>query len=222
METLLLQEARLRRLRQHPEVERLLKEAHRQVLIGRLVEVVRQSKSVAVTDDQVAQFYEANKAIFKEPETFRASHILGRTEEEAKKALSRLKAGEPFPKLAEELSSDPTKAREGDVGYFSKGQLIPEFEKACEDLKAGQTSGIVKSALGYHIILLAERRPPRERSLEEVKDALRRQLASQGQQRQVEAFVQELRSKAQITIREPFSEAASPSAPPPAPVSQQQ
>ena len=210
METLLLQEARRRGLHQDAQVEQLLKEAHRQILIGRLVESVRQSKAVEVSDEQIAQFYQANKALFREPESFRASHILLNSEEDAKKALARLKGGESFAKLAEELSVDPTKTKGGDIGFFSKGQLIPEFEKACENLKPGETSGIVKSPLGYHIILLAERRGPRERSLDEVKDQIRRQLGAQGQQRQVEAFAQELRSKAQITIREPFASASPP------------
>lgn len=212
MEKLLLQEARRRGVDRDKEVERLFEEAKRQILIGRLIEVLRQSQKVEVTETQVSQFYKTNHALFKEPESVRASHILVNSEEEAKKVLGRLKNGEPFAKVAQEVSVDPTKSRGGDVGYFSKGQLIPEFEKTCENLKVGQTSDPVKTALGFHVILLTDRRPDRERSLEETKEQIRRQLTAQGQQRQVEAVVQELRSKAQVTIREPFAQPAAPAA----------
>jgi len=171
--------------------------------LGRLLEVVRQSKPVQVPDDGVKKAYEANKDSFMEPETFRASHILVSDEETAKKAMERLKAGESFAKVAGELSTDPsTKTKGGDIGYFVKGQLIPEFETACESLKPGELSGIVKTQLGYHIIQLTEKKAPHQRPLEEVQDQIRKQLAAQQQQRQVELFVQELRTKAQVQIKE--------------------
>lgn len=210
-ETLLIQEARRRGLDRDPEVQRLLREASRQVLMGRLIEVVRGGQDAQVTDEEVAQFYSLNQTSFVEPETFRASHLLIDSEEAAKKALTRLKGGEPFAKVAEELSLDSTRTKGGDIGTFTKGQLIPEFEAACEKLKPGELSGVVKSPLGFHVILLAERKPPRQKSLEEVQETIRPQLAAQRRQRGVEAFVQDLRAKAQVQIRE---SAAAPSPPP--------
>ena len=201
METVLVQEARRRNLDGDAEVVRLLKEARKQVLLGRLFEVLRQGESVDVTDQEVAQSYQANQKAFSEPESWRASHILVETEEAAKKALERIKGGEPFAKVASEVSTDPTKAKGGDIGFFAKGQLIPEFEAACMGMKPGQMSGVVKSALGYHIILLTEHRAPRVRPVEEVKDQIRRQLLNQRQQGKLEATIQQLRSKAQVQIR---------------------
>jgi peptidyl-prolyl cis-trans isomerase C len=169
----------------------------------------------------MSRFYEANRRSFMEPETFRASHILVQDQEIAKRALERVKGGEPFAKVAEELSMDPTKTRGGDIGPFTKGQLLPEFEAACEELKPGALSGVVKSPVGYHVILLTERKVPRQRSLEEVRDLIRQQLSSQGQRRNVEQYVQQLRAKAQIKIYEPFSKKPPASSPPAtAPVSQ--
>ncbi len=202
METVLLQEARRRGLDRDSQVKQLLKEAKRQILLGRLLEVLRDSKQVEVTDEEVRRIYEANKDSFKEPETFRASHVLAENEETAKKVLERLKAGESFAKLAEEVSKDVSKAKGGDIGYFSKGQLIPEFEAACEPLKPGELSGVVKTSLGYHVILLTERKAARVRPLEEVRDQIRKQLAAQQQQRQIETYVQQLRAKAQIQFRD--------------------
>jgi len=195
-------EARRRGLDRDSQVKQLLKEAKRQILLGRLLEVLRDSKQVEVTDEEVRRIYEANKDSFKEPETFRASHVLAENEETAKKVLERLKAGESFAKLAEEVSKDVSKAKGGDIGYFSKGQLIPEFEAACEPLKPGELSGVVKTSLGYHVILLTERKAARVRPLEEVRDQIRKQLAAQQQQRQIETYVQQLRAKAQIQFRD--------------------
>ncbi|MBI3317640.1 MAG: peptidyl-prolyl cis-trans isomerase [Candidatus Omnitrophica bacterium] len=199
METLLVQEARRRGLERDPEVGKLFKEARRQILLGRLLERARAEQPADVTDEEVAKVYEQNKKNFVEPESFRASHVLLETEEGAKKALERLNAGEPFAKVAEEMTIDPAgKSKGGDIGNFTKGQLIPEFENACEKLKLGERSGIVKSSLGYHVILLTERKTSRQRSLEEVKEVIRRQLAVQKQQKELDTWIQGLRAKAQI------------------------
>ncbi|MCM8811994.1 MAG: peptidylprolyl isomerase [Candidatus Omnitrophica bacterium] len=203
METILLQEAKRRGLERDQTVDQLVREARRQILLGRLLEIVREGQKKEVSDEEIAQAYEAGKETFVEPETYRASHILVRTQEEAQKVLDRLKAGESFTKLAEEVSIDPSKARGGDVGYFSKGQLIPEFETAVENLKIGDYSGIVQTQLGYHVIMLTERKIARQLPLDEVKDQIQRQMTSRQQQRAVEEFIQQLRAKAQVQIKDP-------------------
>jgi len=204
VETLLLQEARRRGLERDAEVRRLLREAERQVLVGRLLELTQKERASAIGEGEISQFYESNRANFVEPESWRASHILVSDEETGRKALERIRGGEPFPQVAQEVSTDPSKTRGGDIGFFSKGQVIPEFEKAVSDLKPGQMSGVVKTSLGYHVILLAEHKAPRQRSVAEVQDQIRQILQGQQGQRQMEAYVQELRSKAQVKIRESF------------------
>ena len=140
-------------------------------------------------------------------------------EKTAEKALERIKGGESFSKVAEEMSADPSKKSGGDIGTFSKGQVIPEFEAACETLKPGEISKVVKSPLGYHIIQLTDRQPAHQKLLAEVKEEIRQALANQQAQRQVELFVQKLRSKAQIKVRNSFAPpaASSPKEPVPAP-----
>ena len=207
VESILLQEAEKRGLDRDAEVRRLLQEAQKQILVGRLLEILRKEKEKEspVADEQIAQFYEANKANFIQPESYRASHILAADEAAAKKALDRIKAGESFAKVAEELSTDPSKSHGGDIGFFSKGQVIPEFEEACLKLKPGEMSGVVKTPLGYHIILLAEQKASHQRPLEEVRDQIRQVLQNQQGQQAVQGIVQELRSKAQVKIRENFN-----------------
>ena len=204
MEEVLVQEARRRGLERDAEVEKLLREAQKQIILGRLLEVIRNSDISSVTDQEITQFYEAHKASLVAPETFRASHVLVDKEETARKALDRIKGGESFDKVAKELSLDTSKDKGGDIGYFTKGQLIPEFEAAVARLKPGDMSGVVKTPLGYHIILLTERKAAGQESLEDVKDQIRRQLVEQHQQQKTESMVKELRSKAQARYVLPF------------------
>lgn len=204
-ETILLQEARRRGLERDLGVRELLKEAKRQILLGRLLEVVRESAAVEVTAQEVSQFYQENEKRFVEPDTFRASHILVAEEAMAKNAIERVKKGEPFAKVAEELSLDVSKERGGDIGFFTKGQLFPEFEAACEEMKPGELSPVVKTPLGYHVILLTERKASRQVPLEEAQDQIRSKIAAAKKQQSLENSVHEIRQKAQIRIRPPFA-----------------
>jgi hypothetical protein len=112
-----------------------------------------QDKRIGTTDKEVDEYYEAHKQEFLHPVEVVARHILLDTEKEAEKTMERLKAGEDFSKLAQELSRDPISgARGGEIGPFRKGDLVPEFEQAVFPLKFNQLSGIVKTQFGYHII----------------------------------------------------------------------
>lgn len=86
----------------------------------------------------------------------KASHILVKTEEEAKKIFEDLKGGGDFAKIAKEKSECPSKAQGGDLGYFGKGMMVPEFEKAAFALKAGEVSKPVQTQFGWHVIKRTE------------------------------------------------------------------
>jgi parvulin-like peptidyl-prolyl isomerase len=126
-------------------------------------------------------------------EQVHARHILVATEEEAQKVLERLKAGEDFVALAKELSTDTSnKDKGGDLGWFPRGQMVPEFEDAAFALQPGQTSGVVKTDYGYHIIQLIERDANRaldEDTLAQKKSsALSDWLATQRQSERVKRY----------------------------------
>ncbi len=80
------------------------------------------------------------------------AHILVKTEKEVNSVLERLKKGEKFSAIAKDVSLCPSKKRGGDLGTFSRGKMVKEFEKAAFTLEKGQISGIVKTQFGYHII----------------------------------------------------------------------
>lgn len=109
---------------------------------------------IKVTDEEARKYYTDNKAMFELPAPeIRASHILVDTENEAKKILAEIKTGADFEKSAAEYSKDPgSKELGGDLGYFPKGKMVPEFESAAFALKPGEISDVVKTEHGYHII----------------------------------------------------------------------
>ena len=204
LEVLLFQEARRRGMEQDVQVRELLREARKQIMIGRLLEIEGRERAEA-TDQAIAEFYEANKAQFTQPEQWRASQILCTSEEQAKAAMDRLGRGEPFEKVAAEMSQDPSKNRGGDIGSFGKGQLIPEFEEACMQLQVGQTSGIVKTSLGYHLIRLVDHQPAQQRGLSDVKEQIAQELKGRESRSRVDQFISRLRKKAQVFIRDDAS-----------------
>jgi peptidyl-prolyl cis-trans isomerase C len=80
------------------------------------------------------------------------AHILVKTEKDVNTVLERIKKGEKFSAIAQDVSLCPSKKRGGDLGTFGRGQMVKEFEKAAFALDKGQISGIVKTQFGYHII----------------------------------------------------------------------
>jgi len=200
-EELLYIEAKKRKLQNDSEVKALMDEAIRKVLISKVIED-EAKKSVPVSDDDVKTYFEQNKERYLVPEMVRASHILTSTEEEAKKAQDELNAGVDFTEVAKKYSKDLTKDRGGDLGYFKKGQMIPEFEKTAFSLEINQISDIIKSRFGYHIIKLSDRKPATYREFSEVKDNIRNLLTRNNQRKAFDEFANNLKNKAYIEIKE--------------------
>lgn len=120
--------------------------------------------NTTVSDKEAKEYFEANKENLAK---VKAKHILLKTEEEGNKILDRINAGENFSKLAQEVSIDKTSGEAGgDLGYFGKGHMIAEFEKAAFNLNVGEISGLVKTEVGYHIIYLEDKKD----SYEDLKD----------------------------------------------------
>ena len=141
---------------------------------------------VSVPPNDIQRYYNDNRQQYETPEQVRASHILfetaGKNEDEVKKraedALRQAKSGADFAELAKKYSEDKgSKDRGGDLDYFSRGRMVPEFEMAAFNMMPGQISDLVKSQFGFHIIKVVDRRPPTTRSLDEVRAQIQQQLA---------------------------------------------
>lgn len=156
---------------------------------------------VFVDQAAIEKYYADHKDQFTEPEKVHARHVListqKRSEEEARQQAetvrARLKAGEDFAKVAQAYSDDPgTRDKGGDLGWFERGRMVPEFEQAAFSLAVGQVSEPVRTAYGFHIIQVLEKRPPRVRPLSEVREEIRRSLARPEAIRRAQAFAEEL------------------------------
>ncbi|MCI9426731.1 MAG: peptidylprolyl isomerase [Eubacterium sp.] len=150
---------------------------------------------VTVEDSEVKAYFDANPTQFAGQEQVKAKHILTETEEQAAKILEELKNGKEFEAAAKEYSTCPSKEKGGDLGWFGRGQMVPEFEKAAFEGKAGDLTGPVKTQFGFHLILVEEKKEAERRSFSEIKDELKEQLLTQKKQTVYMETLKELEAK---------------------------
>ena len=120
------------------------------LLLNRMPYTAESSQSV----DHPLRLSDDQKTYGREPmpNEVHCAHILVKTENEAKKVIERLNKGEKFSNVAKEVSICPSGKRGGDLGTFTRGKMVKEFEQAAFGLEKGQTSPIVKTQFGYHLI----------------------------------------------------------------------
>ena len=156
------------------------------------------------TPNEVQTYYNQNIQQYQTPEQVRASHILLKTEgkdeatvkKQAEDLLKQVKAGADFAPLATKHSEDEGSAKNGgDLDYFGRGRMVPEFETAAFGMEPGQISDLVKTQYGFHIIKVMDKKPATTRSLEEVRAQITDQLAFQKAQQAVTAQARTLDEK---------------------------
>jgi peptidyl-prolyl cis-trans isomerase C len=167
----------------------------------------------AATDDAMKKTYDEAAAAQKPETEVHARHILVATEDDAQAALKRLKAGEDFAKVAKDVSKDPG-SEGGDLGWFTKDRMVPEFADAAFKLEPGQLSQPVKSKFGWHIIKVEDKRQKSFPPFDEVKEQVARYVVQKAQS----DLIVKLRKDAKIerTSDAPTAGAA-PATPAPAP-----
>lgn len=127
-----------------------------------------------VTPDEVKARYDKEVAALPKQEEVHARHILVKTEDEAKDIIKQLDAGKDFAELAKEKSTDPNKSEGGDLGYFSRGRMVKEFEDAAFALEKGTYSKTpVKTDFGFHVIKVEDKRDAPPPPFEQVQDQVR-------------------------------------------------
>lgn len=135
-----------------------------------------------VDDVEIFNFYGQNREMFVDKEEVSARHILVSTQEEADKVVNEINNGLSFEDAAKKYSSCPSSQEGGNLGFFSAGQMVPEFEQAAFSLKPGEMSGPVKTQFGYHIILTEEKKPAGIMPYDKAKEMIRQHLSGQRQQ----------------------------------------
>ncbi len=169
----------------------------------------KSSSAPQPTEEEMRAFYAENTEKMRKPAQVRASHILvkatdeNRQEAQAKIAeiQQQVKAGElSFGALAQQYSVCPSKDKGGDLGFFSRGSMVKEFEKVAFSLEPGEVSDIVDTPFGYHLINVTDRQQEVSLSYEEVKPQILSFLQEQNGAKVLHAWVEELKQKAEITF----------------------
>jgi peptidyl-prolyl cis-trans isomerase D len=155
-----------------------------------------------------SQYLQGQKTLYTVPEKRRASHILVKTppnaspeqskatEAKAGKALARVRAGEDFAKVAREVSEDSTASAGGDLSYFTRERMVKEFSDAVWSMKVGQTSDLVRTPFGFHIIRVTDIQPGHEQTLEEARPQILAALKMDRARAEVEREAQDFASRA--------------------------
>ncbi len=158
------------------------------------------NRKVTVPSSEVKRYYQANPQEFEKREQVRARQIVVATEDEAKKVLGLLQAqGADFAAIAREKSTAPEADRGGDLGYFAQGEMPAEFNVVFS-LPKGGMSGIVKSAYGYHIFKLEDRRKAGTVSFEEAYKKIAEKLHHEKEDKLYRAWLRELRSRTKFEV----------------------
>jgi len=177
------------------QLNKLKKEILTQVAIKKIL------ADVNVTDEEVEKYYEANKEQFKAEESVSAKHILVDTYEAAMTALKSIEDGMTFEEAASLYSSCPSKAQGGNLGSFTRGRMVPEFEKAAFELEIGVISEPVQTQFGYHLIKVEEKEESSNRPFDEVKDTIKSELFNERQSAKYMRFTEELKNKYNVEIK---------------------
>jgi peptidyl-prolyl cis-trans isomerase C len=192
-------------------LERLKADAQAQIAIEKMMSA-QAATATEATDAEARDFYNKNPEQFKRPETVRASHILllidPKADDTTKKqatakiaaVLKRAKSGEDFAALAQQNSQDGSAQQGGDLGFFPKEKMVPEFTNVAFALKPGEISDVVTTPFGVHIIKVTDRKPAGTVPLDEVTAELKTFLTQQKKREQAQAFVEQVKQKAKIEV----------------------
>jgi len=160
------------------------------------------------TEDEVTAFYEAHKAEYVEPPQVLCQHILVKGSNDA--ALDKIKEirerivndKADFAEEAKKHSDCPSGAQGGSLGWFGRGMMVPEFDKAAFEMKKGEVSGVVTTEFGYHIIYKADERGGGQQTIVDVHDQIKDLLRHEARGKAMDAYVAELREKATIEYKD--------------------
>lgn len=170
-------------------------------------------EKINVSEEEMKTYYNTYQHEFRIPAQVKASHILikadkavpendkKKAKEKAEDILKKVRAGEDFAKVATEFSEDPgTKSKGGDLGFFSKGAMTQEFEKAAFSLNPGEVSGLVETVFGYHIIKVEGKKEAMVAPYENIKAQVREKVLKELKKARLDDFMEKALKQADVQI----------------------
>lgn len=159
-------------------------------------------EGVKVEEAEEKAFYEENPDLFEAQAQVKAKHILVENEDSANDIAKEIAKGLAFEEAAKKYSTCPSKEQGGDLGYFSKGQMVPEFEKAAFEGEIGKVIGPVQTQFGYHLIWVDDKKESSVVPFEEVQNQIHQQLIQNKQKEVYDTKVKELEAKYGVERKE--------------------
>ena len=190
--------ARQKGIDKDPEVQQIITYTIDSILARQFYLQLREA--ISPTPDDMQNYYDSHPELFQEPEQIHVKHILVGSREAAERAMADLDTGRSFESVAHEMNKDASKERGGDIGWFQRGRLVPEFETAAFALKKGELSDIVQTRFGYHIIMLEDRRASKLLPYEQVKAQVREQVIQAMVDEQRKAIVGRLSQEKEVKV----------------------
>ena len=182
--------------------------------LTRLQLIRREIKSkVVVTEEEIGEYYAKHREEYEGKESVRLRQILlplptgakPETKEklraEAETIHKQLLAGKPFQELSAKFSRGPGAEEGGDIGFIEKGTILPEVESAAFSLSTGQFSGVIESAVGFHIIQVTDRRGAGIKAIQNVRTEIQKKIENEKLEKKLEEWLKELRKKSNVEIR---------------------
>lgn len=171
--------------------------------------------NITISEKQIKDYFDKNHAQFDKPAEARARHILVPDLKTAQKVEADLKSGKDFAAEAKQYSTDPgSRDKGGELGWFRKGAMVPSFDQYAFSAPIGKISAPVKSAFGYHIIQVEERKPAQKATLANTHDQIEQMLRQQQEAPLLQPFYQQLEQNAKIDINDQRFAGLFPSPPP--------
>jgi peptidyl-prolyl cis-trans isomerase C len=155
---------------------------------------------VSVSDEEVAAYFKANRDQFDRPEQVRARQIVVADEAEGQEVLGMLRQERSFAEVAAEYSLSPDAEQGGDLGFFGRGEMPPEFDAIVFDLPVKRLSDLVKSEYGYHIFLVEKKRKAKRLNKKEASEEIRAILEGRKKEEVYLAWLQDMRARAVISV----------------------
>jgi peptidyl-prolyl cis-trans isomerase C len=174
-------------------------ELSRQLIAERLIET-QVYKKVRVSREEARRYYDENKASFRRPGKVRARQIVVANRKDAKEILALLKKGADFSWLAKTRSLSPDSIQGGDLGFFARDEMPPQFGRVVFRMKPGETSGIVKTSYGYHIFKVEGVMKAGESTFQEAEPEVIRRLTTQKGEVEFEGWLAALKARTAITV----------------------
>lgn len=174
-------------------------------------------KTISIPEENMRKFYDQNSKMFIQPEVVHASHILilvdrkadekavGAARKKIEEIERKIKDGGDFAALAKEYSQCPSKNKGGDLGYFGRNKMVEPFDKVAFSTPPGQTSPIVETQFGFHIIKVHDKKERHMKSFEEVREQICQLLEKQKVDEELDRFIMAVRKNSDIEIFIPFA-----------------